>query len=650
MPFNIFKKTSPPAGLGQGRNGSMIGGDSGLNDGVNPRTRTVALDKALDGKLVVERRHVDWLEHQIRWRWLLDSYEGGDRYRNAVYGPDRKGLPCRNLFRHRREYPDPQQFPQIYQGFAGFLGMVNTQTQDVGYGPYPGMIGADPAATAQDDDYELRRSRTPVPEFVAEAVEIHLGKLYDQEVAREAPPDLEAWWEDVDGRGTPIDDWMRETVAPLLLVLGNLDICLDHPKPPPGAAVNTRADELELGLDRCVASYILPENMVWWREHGGVYDECLVREYQDPSDRIDLDKSGNAINPEEKGQAGQAWRKNYVRYRLWRPDESILYSYDGEKILERVPHGFGRVPIVRLVDQKKHRTQMVGKSRYEAIAELQREFYNRDSELILSDTLQAHPFLSGAEDFCKADNTLSVGPGYVLPMKKNPESGAYQGWEFVSPPKDPAESLRKNKDDLVELKDRRACLTKPAGAAGTGASTVSQSGVSKQLDATTGHKLLTSIAKSLAKAERQIAEYACLVLSNGAERTPADEEKLQIRYPARFDLCDAASMIDGTTKLQLIFEAVGNAPETEQELISAMVRQLLVGLDDEQYKAIDDEIEILVETKAKIKEQVRELGAATYASRAEALAGSGSAEQAGGEDPTGQSGGTQVSNMIPSVV
>ena len=512
LPLN----TAPPAGLGQGADGSATPDWTGTSRLVRVQSGGKTLE--IDGRQVVQRRHVDWLEHQIRWRWLLDSYEGGDRYRNAVYGPDRKGLPCRNLFRHRREYPDPQAFPTIYEGYAG-AGSVMLDSSiagGAGYGPFPGMLGADPAATAMDDDYELRRSRTPVPEFVAEAVEIHLSKVYDQEVAREGPADLTAWWEDVDGRGTPIDDWMRETVAPLLLVLGCLDICVDHPQVPPGQVISTRADELQFKLDTCIASYILPVNMVWWRcDAAGRYVECLVREYTDPSDRVDHDKAGNAIDPEDKGQIGDAWRRNYVRYRLWRPDESILFSADGDKILERRPHGFGRVPIVRLIDQKKHRTPNVGKPRYEAIAELQREFYNRDSELILSDTLQAHPFLSGAEDFCKSDNTLSVGPGYVLPMKKNPESGAYQGWEFVSPPKDPAESLRKNKDDLVEMKDRRACLTKPAGAAGAGSGTVSQSGVSKQLDAQTGHKMLVSVAKSLAHAERFIAEYALVVLRNG---------------------------------------------------------------------------------------------------------------------------------------
>jgi hypothetical protein len=652
--------TAPKPGRGIGTDGRAIGLTASVAD--SGRGTAQSNDVGIDGKLIVERRHVDWLEHQIRWRWLLDSYEGGDRYRNAVYGPDRRGLPTRNLFRHKREYPDPQQFPQVYQGFAGFLGMVNSQTQDTGYGPYPGMIGADAAATAQDDDYELRRSRTPVPEFVAEAIEIHLSKVYDQEVSRDGPDDLKAWWKDVDGKGTPIDDWMRQTLAPLLLVLGCIDVCLDHPAAPPGETIKTRADELRLGLDKCVAAYILPENMVWWRlDAAGRYLECLVREYQNPADRVDHDKSGNAINPNDAGNLSEAWRRNYVRYRLWSATESILFNYDGSEVLGRVPHPYGRVPIVRLVDQPKHRTPHIGKSRYEAIAEYQREYYNRDSELILSDTLQAHPFLSGAEDFCKADNTLSVGPGYVLPMKKNPETGAYQGWEFVSPPKDPAESLRRNKSDLIDLKDRRACLIKPAGAAG--ANTVSQSGVSKQLDAHSGNKLLTSIAKSLARAERFLAEYALLCLrgSNGVgggpslpPRTPpyqgGEQAEIKVIYPARFELFSASELTDGTAKLQGILKEAGEAPEVESIAIRSIVRQLFLGLTDEEYDALDQEIDTVLESKARIKERMHELREAGITTRAEAMAGEGSAELAGGEDPTGQSGGTMVSNMIPAVV
>ena len=68
-----------------------------------------------------------------------------------------------------------------------------------------------------------------------------------------------------------------------------------------------------------------------------------------------------------------------------------------------------------------------------------------------------------------------------------------------------------------------------------------------------------------------------------------------------------ADLIDGTSKLQLVLSACGNAPNTERELIQATIRQLLLGLDDDEYKALDDEIELLVETKSQLQEQIREL-------------------------------------------
>lgn len=645
----LRKSASPPPGRGTGIDGgiraSVVNTDrpngSGGGNGKRP---------PVDGELLVKRRHIDFIEHQLRWRWLLDSFEAGDRYRQAAYGPDRRGLPNRNMFRHKREYPDPQTYPAAYQDFAGYAGaasmMADTDTISM-YGPFPGMIGADPGATAQDDDYEYRRARTPVPEFVAEAVEIHLAKVYDQEVYRDGPADLKLWWKDVDGRGTPIDDWMRETLAPLLLVLGCIDVILDHPKAPPGEKVATRADELRLGLDRCVASYILPENMVWWRnDPAGRYVECLVREYVDPSDRVDLDEKGRPIDPNDGGNAGATWRRNYLRYRYWTAEESVLYSYGGDEILERKPHPFGCVPIIRLVDLPRHRTPHIGKSRYEAIAEYQREYYNRDSELILSDTLQAHPFLSGAEDFCKSDNTLSIGPGYVLPMKKNPESGSYQGWEFVSPPKDPAESLRKNKDDIVAMKDRRACLAPPAGAqsrgsGGTGHATVSQSGVSKQIDQTTGHKLLGDIAKTAAKAERGIAEFALMVARNG----PIDRgerEKIDVVYPAKFELAAAAEMLADTVQYQIVLGAVGNTPEAEALMLKEVIRKQLVGLDDATYRRLDEEIDLFVASKAQIKEAKQTMDEIGIRAQTDALGGEGDGERGSEQDPTGVSAVTGV--------
>lgn len=603
------------------------------------------------GKDIVARRHPEWHEGQIRWRWLLDSYEGGNRYRNATYGPDRKGLPARNLIRHKREYPDPQQFPQAYQGYVGFMGSVNATTADVGYGPYAGSIGADPAATAADDNYELRRSRTPVPAFVAEAVECHLSKIYEQEVRRDSernPEALVEWWEDVDGRGTPVDDWMSDTIAPLLVVLGFLDIIFDHPMAPEGVPIETQADVISNGLNRCVAGYILPENMVWWRlDQAGRYLECLVREYVDPANRVDVDDNGRMINPELDTKSAINWRRDYCRFRHWTPEESVLYSNDGRE-LDRTPHPFGRVPIVRVFDRRKHRTPHVGKSRYEDIAEYQREYYNRDSELILSDTLQASPLLSGPEDFCTADSEVATGPDFILPKKKSANGDNYEGWEYVSPPKDPAESIRKNKADLLELKDRAAALTKPAGAVGTAKGTVGQSGISKVMDATSGNKLLAQMAKNLARAEREIGQYALLVLAEG-NPDPVDIAKVEIVYPSKFDLFDVKELGDGIVELQGIAAAVGRLPQAEALLLQSYVRRLLLGLDDPEYERLDAEIEAMVEAAAQIVGMEAEMRLG-QGSAQDAFAGRGAKEAGAGVDPTGQTGATMISNVTPAVV
>ena len=102
------------------------------------------------------RKHQDWLENDIFFRQMQDSYEGGARYRNAVYGADRRGLAVRNLYRHKREYPDPQRYPNVFEGYGGGMAVGESPASAVGYGPYPGQLGADRGATEGDDDYELR--------------------------------------------------------------------------------------------------------------------------------------------------------------------------------------------------------------------------------------------------------------------------------------------------------------------------------------------------------------------------------------------------------------------------------------------------------------------------------------------------------------
>ena len=487
----------------------------------------------------------------MRWRWMLDSLEGGERYRQSTYGIDRRGLPIRNLIRHKREYPDPRE--PLGGGLA-----------DAALPGGFGGSGDDPAALATDDDYELRRARTPVPTFVAEVVETHLSRIYAREVQRSGPEPLTAWWADVDGCGTTIDQWMIEAVAPLLLTLGQLDLVMDHPPAPEGEEVETRADAERLGLDRCIASILLPEHMLWWRldETGRRYLECLTLETVETDD-------GGAV----------------PHYRHWTTEGSTLYAADGERLSD-TPHAFGRVPIVRLFDQRKPRCRNVGQSRYEGIAERQREYYNRDSELILSDTTQAHPLLQGPEDYVQADGTIPIGPSWLLPKKKNNSgSGAtYEGFDVVDFPKGGADSIRQNKADIRDDVDRDSALVKPTGRDG-----VAQSGLSKVIDHSDGNNRLAKIAKILGKAERLAAELAMTVLGDGVPE-PGAMAEVEVIYPTEFDLYTAGDMADATANFQALAANAGALPTIEGLMLGRLMRLCLPGLSDAQYAVCDAEI------------------------------------------------------------
>lgn len=499
---------------------------------------------------LIGRRHPEWREHQLRWRWLLDSLEGGERYRQAIYGYDRRGLPARNLVRHKREYPDPRE-----------IGSMPT-IEDQG--------GDSLSCATTDEDYELRRARTPVPTFVAEAVQTHLARIYSREVVRNGPDLISAWWANVDGCGTSMDHWMSETIAPLLLTLGQIDIYMDHPPIPEGEVVETEADVTRLGLDHCIANYILPENMLWWKldETGNQYLECLVREFHEGNENASM----------------------YFRH--WNEECSTLYDADGNE-LSSAPHGFDRVPIIRVFDARKPRCRNVGQSRYEGIAERQREYYNRDSELILSDTTQAHPLLQGPEDFVQPDGTIPIGPSWLLPKKKNTHgnNATYEGFDVVDFPKDGAESIRRNKADLRDDVDRDSALVRPTGRDG-----VAQSGLAKMFDHCDGNNRLAKIAKILKRTEEAATSLAQCIIGRRAGNSSA----FSINYPVDFDLFTAGDVAASTAEFQSIVARAGALPKIEGRMLSRLARLCLPGLGDEEYSVLDAEIASYLASKATV--------------------------------------------------
>jgi hypothetical protein len=509
----------------------------------------------------IARPHRSWLLYQLRWRFLLDSWEGGEAYRLAIYGIDVRGLPVRNLIRHKREYPTVQEQSWSLQSGR--------------------PAGTDPANAATDDDYELRRARTPVPTFLADAIKRHLGKIYTREIVRDAPPAVKAWWLDVDGLGTCVDHWMSVTIAPLIMVLGHLDILIEPPPAPEDEEVRSRADEKRLKLDTVIASHILPENLPWWKlDRKGEYKELVVREV---------------------GDGGE------VAYRYWDRECWQLYHGDGKPDGFPVLHHYGMVPIIRLFDRRRPRERHIGMPRYEPLAEIQREYYNRDSECVLSDTTHAHPLLQGPEDYVQADGTVPIGPNWLLPMKKNTAGGTatYQGFTIVDFPTGGMDSLRKNKADLIEAADRASLLMKPAGAQGTTGDTVAQSGISKRLDAGEGNDLLAEISSTLCGVEHRIAELAMTIMAGEGADLPR-KETVEISYPRKFSLLNIDELLKGIAEYQAALAGSGQTPLIDKAQLCEAIRLLSPGLDDKEYEAMDAELEEYLERKGQEIQEARE--------------------------------------------
>jgi hypothetical protein len=531
------------------------------------------------GRKVVKARHPEYQEFEVIWRWLQDSLEGGERYREADYGSqsyvvrwmdtntttgeryprDRAHkIPRRNLIRHPGEYPQPP-------------------------GPN-GLPDWAEGAPSTGDEYELRRALTPVPGFVAEAVETHLSKIYAKEVRREFPKTplgerLAAWARDVDGCGTTIDEWVREEVAPLFSTLGQLDFRFDHPRAPAGQDVATAADAQRLGLDRCVASYVLPENLTDWSlDASKRYARAVVREWS----------------------AG-----GKEQFREWTPEGWTLYDDEGRR-LDEGSHPYGRTPVVRAFDVRKTRCGNVGQSRYDTIAQIMRSYYNVDSELTLANSLASQPVLSGPEDYCNGTG-IQMGPSNVLPMKRIPD-GSYQGWAYVCAPSEASERLAAKLRQLRDDADRAACLTKPAGASGTAGNTVSQSGLSKQMDAATGNDLLAKLSHSLEGMEWLLLEGAATCLNDGP-LPPGFLDTVTISYPTEFNLYSAADFAALFAELQALAASVDGAlPKLTGHCLRTYARLMLPGLDDKTYAETDEEIESFIEAREADAEKRAEAG------------------------------------------
>jgi hypothetical protein len=521
-----------------------------------------------EAQALVKKRSAEWTENQRQWRFLQDSLEGGNRYKHADYALDPTAM-------------DPSGYvPWYHYGYdpatSEPIALTYKQIVDRNLTPHLSEMSEEGR-----DLYALRLHRTPIPTNLSRAIRCHMSRIYAREVRRDGPPALLEWWEDVDGSGVDMKKWMVDTVAPLLLALGQIDLVFDHPAAEKGVAVETRRDLIDAGLDSCVGGVILPENLLWWRLDGRTkrYAECLIF---------------------ERGDEGAAFRH-------WTAKDSNLYDKNGQWLPERsYGHPYGIVPIRRFFDRRRVRSTNVGESQYQAVADLQRAIYNATSELILGDVQNSHALLQGPEDCLQKEATIKVGPDGVLPIVKstNGTSVSWQGWNFLDPPKGAQAEVRLHVQDFQDEADREGALSKPAGMTAT--ATTAQSGISKIADRQDGNDRVAAIAEVLEGTELGIAELVLTVLADGRPE-PADLDALAVEYPREFELYSLSDLTEAAADIAAIAATAGALPETETELLQRIASLALPGLGEDRRTVIKEEIAAYVRSyPARQAERERE--------------------------------------------
>jgi hypothetical protein len=466
----------------------------------------------------LDNRHPEYDSNASFWKFLRESYTGGPDYQKSG-----------NLFRFNRE---------------------------------------------REDCYKARLARTARVNYTSQVINLIVSYLFKnppQRKTEKMPNSLQTFFQDVDGEGTGIDDFM-ETVAVEAAITGITYLIVDKPAAP--NITGTIREKTEKGLNPYVYQITALDVLdIVFNPKTGHVEQALIRETGRP-DNLDLSHKRENDGLIEKFRL---WQKKgeSVTWSLWVLDDKgePLKEADGMLSINRVP-----IIPVRL---GKKRSRYTGKSMAADFAFLDRSVYNYEScldQIIYDQTFSVLALeYDGVYDefYSKWDKTMSTKS--IIPFRKDGAPPA-----FISPDASQgsliSETIQKKITQIYQLSN----LLSEVGEAKKSAAP--ESGVAKAYEFEKLNAILGKFADSIEAAEEAMLEIV-LLFENDSFELKEDH----IDYPDTFDVKSLMQELSELNQVTLI----GFGMKFEAYLKKQAVKRMAPKLEPELLEAINQEIDAI---------------------------------------------------------
>lgn len=533
-------------------------------------------------------RH-DYAGEKVWHKFLLDAYAGTGGFQGRVRMP--------------------------FASYWGYAADVYTE----GSSAEAALSGADDEASLETyldrfprEDFPKFKARQEVSQYlnhVEPIVDIRLSYMTRKESDREVPPEIEAWMEDVDGKGTSWSSFVEHTIAPRCAWVGWCPVLFDRkalPQEMEGQELS-KAQADELGL-QTRAIPLWPGNLLDWdldEKDEFTWVKLIVPSVERP----------DPIGPEVRYERITLWERDRVRrWTIQCADDKS--EHDTIVEASEMVNPLGKVPLVIFRHKPSPTCPIRGLPMGGPLSILARKVFNYLSEIDehirqsvfalfvwpVKDPTKAGPLVIGSQ------NALAVS----MDSRVEPK--------WIAPPAEVAAVLEKRIEATV-LAIYQIGRSEYQRSSGVGAA---QSGISRAFQFEGTNRAIADFAANVAMGEETALEIVAMMEG-------VADPQVHVTPPQKFDVEEMQREIDEA--LAALTMKLGRTASVE--LKRRLIAKLLPNLAPETVKAIEAELQ---EQADEEEQEKAEMAAMRAAGKDPFGGGDGQGDGEDGEDGDGEDG------------